>query len=307
MLNIEFNKILQEIKTETEYLKTEGEVASYIPELAKINPEKFGISLITIDGSEYSVGDSEEEFSIQSITKVFSLAYCISLYGENLWNRIGVEPSGNPFNSIVQLEYEKGIPRNPFINAGAIVMADALISKLANPEEEYIEFIRLLSGNKSINYNNNVARSEKEEGYINSALVNVLKYFGNIQNDIDKVLSFYYKQCSVEMSCVDLAKSFLPFADRKKKFSYGNVELNFSQIKRINAVMQTCGLYDDAGEFTYRVGLPGKSGVGGGIVALHPEKYSVAVWSPRLNKKGNSVIGIKALELLTTKSALSIF
>lgn len=306
-MNIDFLKIMNEIKEEVNPLKQDGEVASYIPELAKVDPDKFGISILTINGDEYSTGDFSDKFSIQSISKVFSLAYVISFLGEKLWQRIGVEPSGNPFNSIVQLEYEKGIPRNPFINAGAIVMADILISELAAPEEDYLNFIRTISGNDKINYNPSVAESEKKEGYINAALINVLKYFGNIKNDIEKVLSFYYKQCSIEMSCNDIARAFLPFADRKNSFLFGNVSLTLSQIKRINAIMQTCGLYDDAGEFTYRVGLPGKSGVGGGIVAIHPEKYSVAVWAPRLNKKGNSIIGMKVLELLTTKTKLSIF
>lgn len=306
-MHSDYNKILRELREETYYLDNEGEVASYIPELAKVDPCKFGISLHTIEGDVFNLGNYNENFSIQSISKVFSLAYVISLLGEKIWKRIGVEPSGNPFNSIVQLEYEKGIPRNPFINAGAIVMADVLLAELSNPEDDYLSFIRLISGNSSINYNPVISESEKKEGYINAALVNVLKYYGNIKNDIEQVLLFYYKQCSIEMSCIDLAKAYLPFANRQKSFTYGAVSLTRSQIKRINAVMQTCGLYDDAGEFTYRVGLPGKSGVGGAIVAIHPEKYSVAVWAPRLNKKGNSIIGMKALELLTTKTELSIF
>lgn len=307
MTNVNFEKILSEIFEEASRFKNQGEVASYIPELAKVDPGKFGIHILTIDGNEYFRGCNDEKFSIQSISKVFSLAYVISFLGEKLWERIGVEPSGNPFNSIVQLEYEKGIPRNPFINAGAIVMSDILISNLKHPEDDYLAFVRQISANTTIEYNLKIAESEKAEGYINAALINVLKYFGNIKNDIEQVLSFYYMQCSIEMSCRDLAKSFLPFANRSSNFSFGEVHLNYSQVKRINAIMQTCGLYDDAGEFTYRVGLPGKSGVGGGIVALHPQKYAVAVWSPRLNKKGNSIIGMKIFELLTTKTELSIF
>lgn len=190
---------------------------------------------------------------------------------------------------------------------GAIVMADILISHLAQPEKEYLSFVRKISGNKNIRYNEKIAASEKEKGFLNTALINVLKYFGNINNDIERVLSFYYYQCSIEMSCNDLSKAFLPFANHTKDFKFDTVCLTRSQVKRINAIMQTCGLYDEAGDFSYRVGLPGKSGVGGGIVAIHPEKYSVAVWSPVLNKKGNSVLGIKSLELLTTKTGLSIF
>lgn len=302
-----YENILAEIFQEIKPIKPDGAVATYIPELANVNPAKYGITLLTIDGKQYSEGDAAEIFSIQSISKVFSLAFCISLLGEGLWKRVGVEPSGNPFNSIVQLEYEKGIPRNPFINAGAIVMADILISHLAQPEKEYLSFIKKINGNKNIQYNEKIAASEKEKGFLNTALINVLKYFGNINNDIERVLSFYYYQCSIEMSCNDLSKAFLPFANHTKKFQFDTVCLTRSQVKRINAIMQTCGLYDEAGDFSYRVGLPGKSGVGGGIVAIHPEKYSVAVWNPVLNKKGNSVLGIKSLELLTTKTGLSIF
>ena len=302
-----YENILAEIFQEIKPIKPDGAVATYIPELANVNPAKYGITLLTIDGKQYSEGDAAEIFSIQSISKVFSLAFCISLLEEGLWKRVGVEPSGNPFNSIVQLEYEKGIPRNPFINAGAIVMADILISHLAQPEKEYLSFIKKINGNKNIQYNEKIAASEKEKGFLNTALINVLKYFGNINNDIERVLSFYYYQCSIEMSCNDLSKAFLPFANHTKDFQFDTVCLTRSQVKRINAIMQTCGLYDEAGDFSYRVGLPGKSGVGGGIVAIHPEKYSVAVWNPVLNKKGNSVLGIKSLELLTTKTGLSIF
>lgn len=302
-----YENILAEIFQEIKPIKPDGAVATYIPELANVNPAKYGITLLTIDSKQYSEGDAAEIFSIQSISKVFSLAFCISLLEEDLWKRIGVEPSGNPFNSIVQLEYEKGIPRNPFINAGAIVMADILISHLAQPEKEYLSFVKKISGNKNIQYNEKIAASEKEKGFLNTALINVLKYFGNINNDIERVLSFYYYQCSIEMSCNDLSKAFLPFANHTKDFQFDTVCLTRSQVKRINAIMQTCGLYDEAGDFSYRVGLPGKSGVGGGIVAIHPEKYSVAVWSPVLNKKGNAVLAIKSLELLTTKTGLSIF
>lgn len=227
--------------------------------------------------------------------------------GNELWKRIGVEPSGNAFNSIFQLEMEKGIPRNPLINAGALVMADILLSVLDNPEKDYLAFVRKLCDNNQIEYNEGMATSEREHGYLNAAITNMLKYHGNIGNDIERVLHFYFLQCSIGMSCRELARSFLPFADHTRPFSFNGIELTTSQVKRINAIMQTCGFYDEAGEFSYLVGLPGKSGVGGGIAAVCPRKYAVAVWSPRLNSKGNSVMGMKALELLTTKTAISIF
>jgi glutaminase len=207
----------------------------------------------------------------------------------------------------VQLEVEKGVPRNPFINAGAIVMADILMSHLENPIEDFLAFVRAVAGDDTITYNEAVATSERENGYLNAAIANLLKYHGTIENDIEQVLRFYFLMCSVEMSCMELSRAFLAFANHRRKFEYAGITLTSSQVKRMNAIMQTCGFYDEAGEFSYLVGLPGKSGVGGGIVAIYPLQYSVAVWSPRLNAKGNSVMGMKALELLTTETKESIF
>ena len=249
---------------------------------------------------------ADTRFSIQSISKVFAVAMALSIKGESLWKLVGKEPSGTAFNSLVQLEVEKGKPRNPFINAGAIVVADLLMSELEDPEQEFLAFIRELCGNQDIYYNMEVAVSEREKGYLNAAIANLLKYHGTITNDIEDVLLFYFKMCSVEMSCNELAQAFLAFTNYRS-FDYSGYKLTSSQIKRLNAVMQTCGFYDEAGEFSYLVGLPGKSGVGGGIVAVYPHRYSVAVWSPRLNSKGNSVMGMKALELLTTYTQESIF
>ena len=231
----------------------------------------------------------------------------LSIKGDDLWKRVGREPSGTAFNSLVQLEIEKGVPRNPFINAGAIVMADILLSHLDNPKEDFLNFVRAVAGNQTIEYNENVAVSERENGYLNAAIANLLKYHGTIKNDIESVLHFYFLMCSVEMSCRELSLAFLAFANHRRKFDYTGITLTASQIKRMNAIMQTCGFYDEAGEFAFFVGLPGKSGVGGGIVAIYPLQYSVAVWSPRLNSKGNSVMGMKALELLTTETKESIF
>lgn len=302
-----FQSILESIQKDILPFRKKGTVARYIPELAKINPSKFGIHLRTIEGVDCAVGDSNENFSIQSISKVFALALVVSLVGEKIFNRVGVEPSGSSFNSLVQLEYEKGIPRNPLINAGAMVVCDVLIDQLQKPKKEFLDFVRLLSGNNQIVYNEKVAASEKEFGFRNVALANFLRSFGNIHNDIEEVLDLYFHICSVEMSCKDLALSFLMFANHGKISSTQEAFLSKSQTKRLNAIMQTCGFYDEAGEFSFTVGLPGKSGVGGGIVAVHPHKYSVATWSPRLNEKGNSAMGMKALELLTTKLGSSIF
>lgn len=306
-LIMNYQQIIESISREIQPYAGIGMQADYIPALAKVNPDQFGICLQTIQGEVYSHGQADTPFSIQSISKVFSLAYALSLVGEDLWERVGKEPSGTAFNSLVQLEAEHGIPRNPFINAGAIVVADVLMSLLSNPEDDYLGFVRAMCDNPRICYNKEVARSERENGYLNAAIANLLKYHHNINGDIERLLNFYFLMCSIEMSCTELSRAFLAFADHRSPFAFEDVRLTPSQVKRINAIMQTCGFYDEAGEFSFLVGLPGKSGVGGGIAAVCPQRYSVTVWSPRLNKKGNSVMGIKALELLTTKTDESIF
>ncbi len=304
---MDYQRILEEIAVETEAEAGKGQLATYIPELAKVSPDHFGMYLVGLDGRSYSLGDWDVPFSIQSIAKVHAVAMAYGRVGESLWERVGVEPSGSPFNSLVQLEYEKGIPRNPLINAGALVIADVLLDLLENPEAEFIAFVRKLAADESIGYNRAVAVGEKNTGFRNAALANLLKAFGNIRNDVNRVLDFYFLNCSIEMSCQQLANSFLPFANHGRVPGTGEQVLTTSQTKRLNALMQTCGFYDEAGEFTFKVGLPGKSGVGGGIVAVCPKQFAVAVWSPLLNPKGNSHRGMKALELLTTKSGISVF
>ena len=304
---MDYLQILENIYQSILPYAKEGKQADYIPELAKVNPDQFGMCIHTIYGEIASIEQADTKFSIQSISKVFALAMCLSIKGDDLWKRVGKEPSGTSFNSLIQLEVEKGVPRNPFINAGAIVMADILLSHLEDPEADFLRFVHAVAGNDNINYNEHVATSERENGYLNAAIANLLKYHGTIENDIESVLHFYFLMCSVEMSCRELSLAFLAFANHRRKFDYAGIKLTSSQVKRMNAIMQTCGFYDEAGEFAYLVGLPGKSGVGGGIVAIYPLQYSVAVWSPRLNSKGNSVMGIKALELLTTETKESIF
>ena len=304
---MQYQQILNEINQELKVYERLGEIANYIPELANVNPDKFGVHLSHIDGGNYSLGDSKEKFSIQSISKVLSLTLGLSLVGDSIWNRVDVEPSGNPFNSLQQLEFENGIPRNPLINPGALVMADILITNLENPKEDFLKFVRKIAGNDLIDFNHKVAHSEAKWGFRNGALANLMKSFENIKNDVNEVLDFYFHQCSIEMTCQELSKTFLLFTNHGKIPETGEIILSSSQAKRVNAIMATCGFYDEAGEFSFKVGLPGKSGVGGGIVAVLPKKYAVAVWSPRLNEKGNSYLGMEVLEMLTTKTGWSIF
>lgn len=302
-----YNKIFEDIYTELSKVDNKGRVAAYIPELSGIDPNKFGVQLTTVDDTQYAFGDWSERFSIQSIAKVFTYVLAYSRIKSDLWNRVGVEPSGTAFNSLVQLESDKGIPRNPFINAGAIVICDILVSELENPKEDVLTFIRELSGIHSINFNSRVAESERSTGFINMALVNFMKSFGNIHNDIEEVMDLYFNICSIEMNCMELSKSLL-FLANNGVVPYSNKRiLSPSRTKRANALMQSCGFYDESGEFTFKVGLPGKSGVGGGIVAIHPQRYCITVWSPPLNPKGNSYKGMLFLEEFTTRTELSIF
>lgn len=308
MINtIDYHHIFSEIASEFKEVDDLGAIANYIPELGKVDPTKLGVHLTTVDNQHYAFGDADEPFSIQSVAKVLSLTLALKIMGGDLWNRVGVEPSGSPFNSLVQLEYEKGIPRNPFINAGAIVICDILVTCLAHPKEDLLAFIRKISGIDSINYSAKVAESEKKCGYRNYALINLMKDFGNIHNDVDIVLDLYFYLCSIEMTCKELTNAFMFLASGGINPIINERVISLTRTKRINSVMLTCGFYDEAGEFAFRVGLPGKSGVGGGIVAIHPGKFCIAVWSPKLNAKGNSYKGMKVLEALTTKTQCSIF
>jgi len=304
---MDYLKIIERIATDVSPLLNTGKVASYIPALAGVSPAKFGIAVATVRGGCFTTGDASECFSIQSLSKVFTLAMVMDRIGDSLWERVGREASGNPFNSLVQLEYEHGRPRNPFINAGALVVTDCIILENHDPLCDLRDFVRNCAGNNTIGYDEQVALSEKETGHRNAALAHFLKSYGNLYNDPERVLDVYYHQCSLSMSCKDLARAFLFLANGGTDPVNGNIICGLRQAKRINALMQTCGLYDEGGEFAFRVGLPGKSGVGGGIVAVMPGELSIAVWSPGLNTAGNSLAGFKALELFTTYTSRSIF
>jgi glutaminase len=303
----DYKNIIEDIYLDVKNVDDTGKLAEFIPELSSVNPTKFGIHITTTHNDAYGIGDFENKFSIQSISKVLSLTLAYKTEGENLWKRLGVEPSGNAFNSLIQLETDNGKPRNPFINAGAIVICDVLISHLKNPKEDFLNFCKDVSGISTLDFSEKIMLSEKSVGYRNVALCNFIKSFENIKNNVDEVLDFYFYMCSLEMSCKELSSSFLFLANDSFRTKKGNEVLTMSQAKRINAVMQTCGFYDESGEFTFKVGLPGKSGVGGGIIAIHPDKYCIAVWSPKLNEKGNSYKGMLFLEKFTTKTASSIF
>jgi glutaminase len=305
--SMNYQQILEEIAVEVNPLLNKGKVADYIPALAEVDPNNFAMSIATLDGQLYNVGRSNTKFSIQSISKVYSLVAAFSALGTEIWNRIGKEPSGTPFNSLIQLEQECGIPRNPFINAGAMVITDMLLSIYDHPKNDLLDFVNALAGQNDIGIDKTVAQSEKKYGFKNAALVNFLKSHDNIDNEIEEVLDLYFCHCAITMNTEELAKSFLFLANGGVNPHNGQVILNHSQTKRLNALMLTCGTYDEAGEFAFRVGMPGKSGVGGGIVAVIPGTLAASVWSPGLNQKGNSLAGVQALELFTTKTKMSVF
>jgi glutaminase len=304
---MDYQEIIEEVYHQVQNLNLKGNVATYIPELAEVDPEQFGIALVDLKGNVYGVGDFEVPFSIQSISKVHTLTMVFHKFDTQLWYRVNVEPSGNPFNSIAQLEYEKGIPRNPFINSGALVITDALCSKFERPTDQISDFINEISGKNCVSINQQVKNSEKSHGERNTALAYFLKSYKNFDNPVEEVLDVYFSHCAIEMNCVDLAKSFSFLANDGFSIFANRQILSESHARRVNAIMLTCGFYDEAGEFAYRVGMPGKSGVGGGVAAVMPHKFSIAVWSPELNEKGNSVKAIKALELLTDKLSFSLF
>jgi glutaminase len=303
---MQFQPLLEEIvATLRPQLGQAGQVANYIPALARVPAMQFGMALRTFDGHEAHAGDSSVPFSIQSISKLFTLTLGMRELGEALWERIGREPSGNPFNSLVQLEAEQGIPRNPFINAGAIAVTDRLLSCL----DAKTEMLALLSSacGDTVSFDEEVAASEAATGFRNIALANFMKSFGRIDNDVDAVLDAYFHHCAVRMSCLQLARA-TGFLCRDGVHPYtGKQLLTERQARRVNALMLTCGTYDAAGEFAFRIGLPCKSGVGGGIVAVVPDRLTLCVWSPALDATGNSLLGMKALELFTAKTRLSVF
>lgn len=302
-----YTEVLENIYTKISPSLGKGKVADYIPELSKVDPLQFGISVCTNSGDEYLLGSAEKNFSIQSISKVFSLVLAYQILGGDLWKRTGREPSGTTFDSLILLEKENGIPRNPFINAGALVVTDILLDHYKDPASEVLKLVRSLSGNPDIDINHQVRDSEIECSNRNYALTYYMKSHGNIKNDVDLIIKTYSAFCAIEMSCVDLARSFRLFSTNGLNPWDGKRILTVSRNKRMNAVMMTCGLYNAVGDFAYRVGIPAKSGVGGGIAGIIPGEMSIATWSPALDKTGNSLVGIEALEHFTTITEKSIY
>jgi glutaminase len=303
---MELQNLLDDIVGSIKPHLSEGRVGGHIiPQLAVVQPDQFGISVATRDGELYSAGDALVPFSIQSISKVFALTLVLADDADSIWKRVFREPSGNPFNSLVQLEHENGIPRNPLINAGALVVADMLLSSHGR-SNGVLSLLRRESGNTALRVDTKIAESESRNSHRNHSLAHFLATYGNLDNEVEEVVKAYISQCAISASCTDLALASQFLAANGTARS-GDTLLDPLQTKRINALMATCGTYDAAGEFAYRVGLPGKSGIGGGIIAVVPGICSICVWSPRLGTSGNSIAGVAALSELTTRTGWSIF
>ena len=294
--------LLDQIHTEAQALYGKGHVADYIPALGEVPPRQFGMAVALVNGESHTVGDAQVPFSLQSITKLFTFVIALKLMGEGLWQRVGREPSGAAFNSIVQLETENSIPRNPFINAGALVITDILTSRYAHLDYALLGALRRLADEPNLHWNPRVAKSERDTAHRNMAMAYFMKSHGNFLNEPELVLDNYCRQCATEMNCRQLAQATLFLANGGRDLALDGqpdeLFLNADDTRRVNALLLTCGAYDAAGDFAYRIGLPVKTGVGGGIVAVVPGVGTVAVWSPELDAKGNSVLGAFALERL---------
>lgn len=308
MASVTDNGVLETIVDQVRPLLGRGKVADYVPALAAVSGNKLGIAISTVNGEHYQAGDADERFSIQSISKVLSLVVAMNHYGEEeIWQRVGKDPSGQPFNSLLQLEIEQGKPRNPFINAGALVVCDMLQSRLSAPRQRMLEIVRKLAGVGDIVYDTAVARSEFDNAARNTAIAWLMKSFGNFHNDVTTVLQNYFHYCALKMSCAELARTFLFLAQSGQAVNLAQPVVTPMQARQINALMATSGMYQNAGEFAFRVGLPAKSGVGGGIVAIVPHEMAIAVWSPELDDAGNSLAGVALLEALSQRLGRSVY
>lgn len=309
MSALDWQTLMANIEATIAPRRGEGRVADYIPALAAVDPMKFGMCITLANGAAHCLGDADERFSIQSISKVFTLSMALRRFGDDVWKRVGREPSGSPFNSIVQLESERGVPRNPLINAGAIVITDHLVDQVG-PDEMLaglLERLRTLCGDSSIAIDPIVARSEAEAGARNRALASFMQAYGNLRNPVEATLAAYFSHCAISMSCRQLARAALFLAFDGCDPVSGQRLITSEFCRRINALMMSCGHYDNSGDFAYRIGLPGKSGVGGGILAIAPRHGSIAVWSPGLNAAGTSLVGGLALEAFVQATGWSVF
>ncbi|MEV6772844.1 glutaminase [Nocardia sp. NPDC051030] len=303
---MDYRHVIEQVMSTTAPHIGEGAVADYIPGLASVDPKQFGFAVATVDGQVYGDGDVDVPFAIESISKVFALALVLGRQDGAIWDRVHREPSGMPFNDLIELELEAGIPRNPYINPGAIVVADQLLADTGDAVSTLRDFFRAETGNRSLEVDSVIAESELRSGDRNRAIGYLMASFGNMRNPVDLALDHYFRQCSFSITCAELAKAGLIVA-RHGLRADGSRLLERADARHLIALMTTCGTYDAAGEFAYRVGLPCKSGVGGAILAVVPDRCAIAAWGPGLDEKGNSVSGAVALEAFARAGHFSVF
>jgi glutaminase len=302
-----WGQILEDAAQLSAVCRHDGQLADYIPALARVAPDQFGIAVATLDGSIHSVEDCATRFSIQSISKVFLLSLAYRSYGESLWERVRQAPSTNPFNSLIELELERGIPRNPFLNPGALVVTDALLSRHTHLESAMVALLRELAGSAGINYDSEVFNSELRCASRHFAAAHLMQSHGNFSNVVSEVVRAYCASCAIEASCVELARAGLFLANGGRAIEGGRQLLSAHEAQRVCALMLTTGTYEYSGMTAFAIGLPTKSGVGGGVLAILPGRGSICIWSPRLDARGNSVRAMKALELISNAAGLSLF
>lgn len=304
--NVQLHQLVEEAKKYT----TDGEVANYIPELGKANRNALSIAIHYPDGTCISAGDVDKKFTLQSISKVISLALVLMDRGYcYVFDRVGMEPTGDPFNSIAKLEtMDVAKPLNPMINAGALVVTSMI--KGNSVEERFnrlLGFIRELADDTEINYSEKVAHSEFETADLNRSLSYFLKQHSIISEDVETLMDLYTRQCAIEMNCLDLARIGMIIANDGVEPLNGKRIIPDDIARICKTFMVTCGMYNASGEFAIKIGIPAKSGVSGGIMGAVPGKFGIGIFGPALDKKGNSIAGIKLLELLSKNYQLSMF
>lgn len=302
---LSIDEVLSQVEKTVQPQFGKGRTADYIPELAAVDPKKFGMAVRMVSGEEYVIGDADEPFSAQSVTKLFALGIALNRMGDEIWRRVGKEPSGTPFNYLSQLEQEAGFPRNPFINAGALAVSDMLLDIVKRPDALVRDVMSFLCQSK-LEIDEAVAASEIATAHKNRAITNLMRGFGTITHDPEAVIDAYCRQCAITISCRDLARAALPLAAGGFSPVIEETVFPMRLARRLNALLLTCGIYDSVGSFAYRVGLPAKSGVGGGIVAVVPGQATIAVWSPELDRYGTSVVGFAALEAFSQITNCSV-
>lgn len=286
-----------------------GKVADYIPALAKANQNDLSVAIFHHDGTCISAGDVQEKITLQSVSKVLTLALALMDYGEEaVFSKVGYEPTGDPFNSIIKLENIPSKPLNPMINAGALAVTHMI--KGENAEVRFVRilsFIQRLAGNSSISYSEEVAESEYKTSDLNRALCYFMKQHGVIDEDVDELLTVYTRQCAIEMDCLDLARIGCVFAMDGIEPITGERLIPTHVARLCKTFMVTCGMYNASGEFAVRVGIPAKSGVSGGIMGAVPNRFGIGISGPSLDEKGNSIGGVKLLEMMSARYDMSMF